>query len=164
MKYSVRDNSDEVKSIKQQISANASALNSMNPVVIVNVEIPSSNNPAAIRKWAVDQLRPTGYKVERKGFGVIEFGESRIKNSLNYLHEKGEIAAVTAIPQVLKRGIVAGEHADHKYRGFPTITFAAPVEINGMRGNMAVVVKQESRSPSSLSCISVLTFMPTPRL
>ena len=164
VKYSVRDNSDEVKSIKQQISANASALNSMNPVVIVNVEIPSSNNPAAIRKWAVDQLRPTGYKVERKGFGVIEFGESRIKNSLNYLHEKGEIAAVTAIPQVLKRGIVAGEHADHKYRGFPTITFAAPVEINGMRGNMAVVVKQESRSPSSLSCISVLTFMPTPRL
>ena len=54
--------------------------------------------------------------------------------------------AVAAIPQVLKRGIVAGEHADHKYRGFQTVTFAAPVEINGMRGNMAVVVKQESRN------------------
>lgn len=146
VKFSKRDASDEVKNIKGQIKANADALDAMNPVANVNVQIPSTNNPGAIRKWAIDQLKASGYKVDRKGFGTIEFGEARIKNSLNYLHEKGEIAAITAIPAVLKRGIVAGEHSDHKYRGFPTITFAAPVEINGVRGNMAVVVKQESKN------------------
>ena len=30
----------------------------------------------------------------------------------------------------------------HKYRGYPTITIAAPVVINGVRGNMATTVKE----------------------
>ena len=42
--------------------------------------------------------------------------------------------------------MVIGEHTDHKARGYSTITFAAPVEINGARGNMAVVVREEGKN------------------
>lgn len=147
VKFSARDNNDAAKSsIKQQIAAHEEELNNMNVAADVQTTIPPSNNAAIVRRWALEQLKPTGYRVDRKGFGTIEFSEAHIKNSLNYLHEKGEIAALDVLPQVLKRGIIAGEHTDHKFRGFATITFAAPVRINGVRGNMAVVVKQEGRN------------------
>lgn len=97
-------------------------------------------------KWAKNELAVTGYQVDRQNFGRIEFGEKRIDISFDYLNSPGEYAAILAVPRVLKRGIIVGQHASHKYRGFPTITFAAPVEINGVRGNMAVVVKQESKN------------------
>ena len=35
-----------------------------------------------------------------------------------------------------------GAHSDHKSREYGTVTIAAPVTIDGQRGNMAVVVKQ----------------------
>ncbi len=41
---------------------------------------------------------------------------------------------------MLKRGIQIGEDGDHKGRGYETLTIAAPVVLNGKRGNMAVVV------------------------
>lgn len=34
------------------------------------------------------------------------------------------------------------QHYQHKGRGYDTVTFAAPVTINGITGNMAVVVKK----------------------
>ena len=146
IRYSVRDDSDEVRSIKGQIQTRMNELNNMDVVAQVNVTLPEKSNATTLRKWAVDMLKHTGFKVDRKGFGTIEFGESRLKKSLNYLNDRGEIAALVAVPQVLKRGIIAGGHENHKYRGFPTITFVAPVEINGIRGNMGVVVKQESKN------------------
>lgn len=35
---------------------------------------------------------------------------------------------------------------NHKYRGYGTITFAAPIETDGERVNMAIVVKQTKRN------------------
>ena len=37
-------------------------------------------------------------------------------------------------------------HADHKSRGFSTVTIAAPVTIGGVRSNVGVVVKQVGRN------------------
>lgn len=47
-----------------------------------------------------------------------------------------------AIPYVLQNGVEISSHADHKGREYGTVTFAAPVLVDGQRGNMAVVVKQ----------------------
>lgn len=58
------------------------------------------------------------------------------------MHDQAELAAFGALPRVLKRGILIKETGNHKYRGYDTITLAAPVIINGVRGNMAVVVKK----------------------
>ena len=49
-------------------------------------------------------------------------------------------AALVAAPDVIKRGIEDGGHNDHKSRRKATLTIAAPVELNGQRGNMAVVI------------------------
>ena len=46
---------------------------------------------------------------------------------------------------MLKRGIQIGEHGNHKLREKHTVTFAAPIELNGVRGNMAVVVNMKNR-------------------
>lgn len=142
VKYSVRDNSDEVRSIKEQIQAHFDELNEMDPVAQVNVTLPARSDAATLRKWAVEMLKHTGFKVDRKGFGTIEFSENRIKNSLNYLETRGEIAALATLHKVLKKGIEIGSHSDHKQRGYGSVTFAAPVEINGVRGNMAATVIQ----------------------
>lgn len=37
-------------------------------------------------------------------------------------------------------------HINHKQRGFSSVTFAAPVIINGKRGNVAVVVQQKGKN------------------
>ena len=57
-----------------------------------------------------------------------------------YADRQEERAALVLIPYVLKRGIEIGHHGNHKLRQKETITFAGPVIINGIRGNMAVVV------------------------
>ena len=54
--------------------------------------------------------------------------------------EQDEILSIIALFRVLKRGIKIAEHGNHKTRDKHTITIAAPIEINGARGNMGVVV------------------------
>ena len=52
---------------------------------------------------------------------------------LRYADTAEEKAALAVLPQVLKRGIEIGDHANHKNRVKQTVTFAAPVELNGTR-------------------------------
>ena len=66
---------------------------------------------------------------------------SRAASAEYVSNNPAELYAVLAVPKVIKRGIEIHGHENHKYRGFLTVTFAAPVEINGVRGNMGVVVK-----------------------
>jgi hypothetical protein len=47
---------------------------------------------------------------------------------------------------VLKKGVEIGKHIDHKNRGYDTLTFGAPITINGVRHNMAVVVRLEGKN------------------
>lgn len=51
-----------------------------------------------------------------------------------------EAAANQALPQVLKCSVEISGHGYHKGCGYETLTIAAPVALNGKRGNMAVVV------------------------
>ena len=92
------------------------------------------------------EFKKIGFKVDRQGFGVIEIGEKQIRTSLNYLDEDAEIATLLSIPKVLKRGIDISGHENHKERGYPSITIAAPVEVNGKVGNVAAVVKQVGKN------------------
>lgn len=137
---------DEVKRIKQQIRSKQEQLNQMDPVADISIPNRSWNKQGENRKWAVEQLRSSGYQVDRQGFGKIVFGEKQLNTGLNYLASSGEIAAFAALPKVLKRGIVIGRHDNHKGRDYGTVTFGAPVRINGKVGNMAVVVKMTNQN------------------
>jgi len=147
VQYSPRNSKDpEVASIKDQIRQAQAELNSMAPVASVMAPDMTGWNKKKQKTWVLDNLKYTGYKVDVMDFGVIEFGANQIDMSLEYLNTDAEVSAFLAVPRVLKRGKLIARHEDHKVRGFGTVTFAAPVEINGERGNMAIVVKRLGRN------------------
>jgi len=147
VKYSkAGENNAEISHIKDQIRERQDELNKMSVVASVSAPDFSQMNAKSRKAWVLDGLRDTGYRVDRNGFGVIEFGEKQIDTSLEYTNTPAEVAAFLAVPRILKRGIEINRHDDHKSRGFSTVTFAGPVEINGKKGNMAVVVKRLGRN------------------
>lgn len=143
IRYSERDDGAQ-KSIKDQIRANAAALSEMKSVANIRADLRGMNIKEK-RQWAENVLKASGYRVDRQAFGVIAFEPRHINEGLNYLSDDGEIAAFAALPQLLKRGKIIDVHNNHKGRDFGTVTIAAPVEINGVRGNMAAVVKRTGK-------------------
>lgn len=133
----------EGDSIKEQLKRHAEALQEMEPVSDIKYTV---INKGKARKDASEIFKEAGYKVDRQGFGVIEIGEKQLAESSNYLNTPAEFAAWMSIPKVLKRGVVISGHDNHKQRGFSTITIAAPVLVNGKRGNVAVVVQQTGKN------------------
>ena len=131
----------ETASIKNQIENNRDILNTMD--VVARATVPENlPNKDTAAKWAAERLRSSGYKVDRQGYGEIVFSKKDIDKGLRYADTPAEKAALAVLPQVLKRGIEVGDHGNHKQRSKQTITFAAPVELNGVRGNMGVVVNK----------------------
>ena len=133
----------ENDSVKIQIRNNLTKLNYMNPVANINYTV---KNRGKAREDADAVFKATGYKVDRQGFGVIEIGPKQLSESSNYLNTPAEFAAWMCVPKVLKRGVEISGHDDHKSRGFSSVTIAAPVVINGKRGNVGVVVQRTSKS------------------
>ena len=136
----VKYDRDAVSSIKQQIKNAADKLNAMDVVAKVKTPDLSKMNIKQQRQWAESFLKSTGYVVDRKSFGKIEFTPKHINEGLNYVNSPAEVAAFAALPRVLKRGIEIDSHVNHKGRQRGSVTIAAPVEINGVRGNMAVAI------------------------
>ena len=143
VQYSLEDvKNTEIAHIKDQIRSKQDALSGMDVVASVDLPDVSQWNKKKTKAWVLENLKDSGYRVDRQGFGVIEFGEKQIDASLEYLNRPEEIAAFLTLPRVLKRGVQVSEHADHKSRGFSTVTIAAPVTIGGVRSYVGVVVKQ----------------------
>lgn len=131
----------ETASIKSQIENSRDVLNDMD--VVARATVPENlPNKDTAAKWAAERLRSSGYKVDRQGYGEIVFSKKDIDKGLRYADTPAEKAALAVLPQVLKRGIEVGDHGNHKQRSKQTVTFAAPVELNGVRGNMGVVVNK----------------------
>lgn len=131
----------ETASIKEQIENSRETLNAMN--VVARATVPTNlKSKDAAAAWAAEWLKSTGYRVDRQGYGEIFFSKKDMDKGLRYADTPEEKAALAVLPQVLKRGIEIGDHANHKNRAKQTETFAAPVELNGTRGNMAVVINK----------------------
>ncbi len=138
---------DEQAGIREQLREHQDELSGMQPVGRVNTNAYAGLDTREAREKLVRELKKTGYQVDRPDIGIIQFDEREINNSLNYKEkdssaEDARRTGFLVLKDVLKRGIEISGHGDHKGRGYETLTIAAPVEINGQRGNMAVVVKQ----------------------
>lgn len=134
----------EAGSIKTQLRNNQDKLNEMNPFADIQVpRIFFTMKISEKQNWIIEVLRPTNYQVERNNFGIISFAKKHLKSAFNY-YSKGSAEEVSfeALPKVLESGIEIANHTEHKGRGYGTVTIAAPIMINGKRGNMAVVVRQ----------------------
>lgn len=139
-------NANDETGIKGQIKKHSKELANKNAVANVKVENLSKMTVKEKRRWAENVLKSTGYRIDRKDFGTISFEPRHINQGLNYLKQNGEIAAFATLPQVLKRGEIIERHENHKGRNFGTVTIAAPVVINEVRGNMAVVVQMTGKN------------------
>lgn len=139
---------NETGSIKEQIRGSQDKLNAMNPVTSIQTPKGFADLTKTERKnWVIEKLQSTGYQVDRKGFGVIKFAEKQLKAAFKYLGRGSvEEASFEAIPYVLEHGTEISSHPVHKDREYGTVTIAAPVMINGQRGNMAVVVRQTTEN------------------
>ena len=148
VRYNLKNTTDKnVVSIKQQSENVAQELNAADPVARKTVfNIFGSMNIKQKRAWAEAEALKYGNRVDRQEYGSIEVSRKDVNSALNYLQSDGEIAAFAALPHVLKRGKEIYREADHKGRGYSTVTFAGLVEINDTRGNMAVVVRETSKN------------------
>lgn len=130
--------------IKDQIVAVSDLLNKMDVVTSVTTDGFAGMKKSDIAKAVEKEYTKFGKRVDRQNFGIILLEFPQINKVLEYLNTDGEKAALLTVPRVLKRGIIADSHTEHKERGVDSITFAAPVEINGQRGNVGVVVQRVS--------------------
>lgn len=114
-------------------------LNNMSPVANVKTKGYKGKSDKQVIDAVMANFKKRGYGVDRKGFGFISLEEEFINRSLNYLNTEAEYAAFDVLPQVLKNGKEIRDD-EHKGRGHNTVTFAAPVVINGKAGIMGAVV------------------------
>ena len=145
VRNSSRESSTNTTGIKEQIEENRDRLNSMDVVAAATVPTDLGNFDA-VTAWAMKELKRTGYAVDKPGFGRIIFDERQIRNGVKYAKTPAEKAAFAVLDKVLKRGVEIGAHGNHKNREKETVTFAAPVELNNIRGNMAVVVNRRGNT------------------
>ena len=142
IQYMARD-SGENYYIKDFIRSVAPQLEAMDPVAKIEREAFTQKHKSDIAKVVSDEFKKFGNRVERQYFGVVLLEYQQINKALNYLDTDAEKVALLAVPRVIKQGIKADFHNEHKgRRELDSITFAAPVEINGKRGNMGVVVQR----------------------
>lgn len=126
-------------SIRLQIERNLGELNNMSPVANVKTKGYKGKSDKQVIDAVMANFKKRGYGVDRKGFGFISLEEEFINRSLNYLNTEAEYAAFDVLPQVLKNGKEIRDD-EHKGRGHNTVTFAAPVVINGKAGIMGAIV------------------------
>ena len=129
---------DNHSSIKSQMVKHMADINRMNPVADIEFDKSKGKTYANI----LDEVLRTkfGYKIDRADGASFLFDKVAIATLRRYVTTDEEAAAVTAAPYVLKRGKAISGHKNHKGNRYPSVTYAAPVTINGERVNVGVVV------------------------
>ena len=147
----------ETLHLKDQIRSNLGNLNKLNPVADVESfdTFNIHNIQAAVNGIARAMNLPI--TVTRPGFGDVVFTKKRVNRGFDYLPKarneeyrtrlgQAYATAFLAAPSVVEKGVEIQEHINHKNYGHSTKTFAAPVNIDGKRGILAVVVKQTTEN------------------
>ena len=136
--WNIAWDSDNNSSLKSQLIAHMDEVNAMSPVTDVIFDKSKGKTYATILN---DILRTKfGYKIARQDGVTFLFDETAIGTLRHYVTSDEEAAAVISAPYVLKRGKAISGHKNHKNRGYPSVTYAAPVTINGDKVNVAVSV------------------------
>ncbi len=129
---------DNNSSIKSQLINHMSEVNSMEPVA--EVEFIKEANKTYADSLREFLLQNFGKKIQTKLYGDIIFDDEAINTLGGYINNDAEAAAALAAPYVIKKGKAISGHKNHKGKGSVSVTFAAPVQINGEVGNVAVSV------------------------
>lgn len=150
IRYSANDT--ESMGIKEQIRKNADAINKLAVVKDFEYDLPSELSASEKRKRIIDAYSAQNTDdngnavITRPNFGDVSVGTKDIQKGFRYLNDDSEYVAVLAVPDIIKNGVEIHSNENHKNRNYSTVTFAAPVTINGVTGNMAVVVKNTDKN------------------
>jgi len=128
---------DNHSSLKSQLIAHQEELNSMEAVT--NVKYTKSGASYGVQLAEILRTK-FGNKISRADGANFLFDDKAIASLRGYVTSDEEAAAILASPYVLKRGKAISGHKSHKNKGHPSVTYAAPVTINGTRTNVAVAV------------------------
>jgi len=130
-------------SIKQQVAQNKALIDKTESIgLTVDYESPLSER---VRKVKAN-LQKTGGIVTRPDIGKVQVG-NKIKEGLKYYRtdkpeNKATQIAISAVPDVIAKGVIINKKADHKGRQYSTLTIANKVYVDGKDGVMAVVIMQ----------------------
>lgn len=128
----------EKTTIKQQVQDSKEAIAKTRILVEIKAGkvITDYTTAAAVLQT---KLAKNGGIVTRKGVGDIQVGQV-LKKARAYIKTSAEIAALSAVPAVIRNGIEIATHEKHKGRDFSTRTIAGRVTIGGQEGIVAVVI------------------------
>ena len=145
-RYAMKAKSND-SSVAQQIIDNTDTIASQPIAAIINARSRSGLTVSDQKRIAKKELAKYGSRIDRKDFGIVEFGNNEIDSSFAYINGDAEYSALFAVPQIIKKGIqLPSGHKNHKGRGFSTVTFAGRVKVGTQEGVMAVVVKEMSKN------------------
>ena len=142
----------ESKTIKEQIREHANELNMMEVVAEYSVERIAGMDRGPAKREAY-KVFGDNYRIDKQGYGTVVFGENQIDNGINHLDIKKhpeEVAAIFAVPSVIRHGIEVGRDNNHDGVKQKTVTFAAPVTMRWHgeeeRVNIGVAVIEERKN------------------
>lgn len=132
------DWADNFSSIKEQLRIHSNELAAMNPVASVEY-VPNSSKTlvqsiiAEVKKLGGNHMRNSGIS--------FDFDEGGAKSINAHAKSHETRAAALAAPYVAKYGKLISGQRNHENQGLTTVTFAAPVIINGQTVNVGVIVQ-----------------------
>ena len=144
--FALKDDA-EILHLKEQIVRAQEQLEQMQPVanITFDKEIPKQ---VSEKRSMLEGLLKSNKVIDSLVVGKVEFDTKRIGKGLTYARTDADIAGFLAVPAVIKRGVIIEYHPQHKggkastSQDVESWTIAAPVVLNGKRGNMGVIVQK----------------------
>ena len=129
---------DDKTSIKEQVQDSKDKLKDTKVLAVIpKGKIVTDYRIAASTLQA--KLGKNNGTVTREGIGEIQVS-TMLKKARAYIKTPAEIAALSAVPTIIKNGIEIATHEKHKGRDYSTRTIAGKIKIAGQDGVLAVVI------------------------
>ena len=89
----------------------------------------------------MEQVKQSGGESMKNGKVTFTFDRRGAEKIVEHADNEGLRAAAIIAPYVAKHGVLISGQKNHDNRGYPTLTFASPVYINGTEANVGVVIQ-----------------------
>ncbi len=129
---------DNFSSIKEQLAKHADELNEMQPVAVVEYNPKSTTK---LSKTISDEVAKIGGQTMKRGVVTFDFDAKGVNSILTHAKSYELQAASLASPYVAKYGRLIAGQKNHENGGLTTLTYAAPVVINGTTVNVGVAIQ-----------------------
>lgn len=129
---------DDKTSVREDVKKNSERMKKEKVIAVIPKGKVTTDLKTARSNLEIE-LSKNGGIVTRKDFGDVQVG-SRLKRAAAYIRTAAEVAAMSAVPSVIRDGVLINEHQNHKGREYSSYVFAGNVSIGGKVGIVAVVV------------------------